>query len=314
MPEAGKNPIVSVIIPTYNRAHLIGRAIRSVLEQTYRDFELIVVDDASTDNTEEVVKSFNDGRLRYIRLGENTGTSSVPRNTGIKAAGGEYVALLDSDDEWFPEKLEKQINKFKSVSSDVGVISCGSVCIIEQTGEKLFDFIPVRRGDVFKYMVEETVLGDTTPLVRKECFDKVGGYDTEFSSAQSWDMWIRVSQYYKFDFVPEILHKANIHGSQNTASLERTIQGLDRIIRKYQSYLSKKTLSTRFRHLGTLCCYQGNFKKASRYFKESIRKNPRNIQVYILLLLCNLAPRLYQARLKRLRANEASRIGEILVW
>ena len=96
-----KNPTVSVIIPTYNRAHLVGRAIKSVLNQTYRDFEIIVVDDGSTDNTKDIIKEFQkkDKRIKYIPYEKNKGGSAA-RNTGIKAAKGEYIAFLDSDDEW----------------------------------------------------------------------------------------------------------------------------------------------------------------------------------------------------------------------
>jgi len=312
--EVKNNPTVSVIIPTYNRAHMIGRAIQSVLSQTYQDFELIVVDDGSTDNTQEVVKSFNDSRLRYIRREENSGTSAAPRNTGIKLARGEYIALLDSDDEWLSEKLEKQLNKFESVSSDTGLVYCGYVCINGRTGETLRKYIPTERGDVFKSNVEGSIhLGDTTPLVRKECFQKVGVYDTEFLGFQSCDMWIRISKYYKFDFVPEILWKYYIHGKQDSASLERRIQGLDRITRKYQDYLPKTLVSNRLEYLGSLCCYQGDFKKANRYFREAISNNPRGIYNYIRLLLCKFASKLYQARLRRLMAESADRRDENLL-
>ena len=99
------SPRVSVIIPTYNRAHLIGRAIQSVLAQTYQDFEVIVVDDGSTDNTEEVVLNFGSEKMRYIRHGTNRGVAAA-RNTGIRNARGEYIAFQDSDDEWYPNRLE----------------------------------------------------------------------------------------------------------------------------------------------------------------------------------------------------------------
>ena len=114
MPE--KNPTVSIIIPTYNRAHLIGRAIQSVLNQTYQNFEIIVVDDGSTDNTEEMIKEFqkHDKRIKYIRHEKNRGGAAA-RNTGIKVARGEYIAFQDSDDEWLPEKLEKQMDVFQRI-------------------------------------------------------------------------------------------------------------------------------------------------------------------------------------------------------
>jgi len=118
------DPIVSVIIPTYIRAHVLAKAIQSLLNQTYQDFEIIVVDDGSIDNTEEVVKSFNDPRIRYIRHKENCGGSAA-RNTGIRAAYGECIAFQDSDDEWLPEKLEKQMQVFENAPAEVGVVYTG---------------------------------------------------------------------------------------------------------------------------------------------------------------------------------------------
>jgi len=105
--ERAKNPTVSVIIPTYNRAHLLDRAIRSVLDQTYQDFELIVVDDGSSDPTAEVIATFADPRIYYLRHEKNRGAAAA-RNTGIEASQGDYVAFLDSDCEWLPKKLLKE--------------------------------------------------------------------------------------------------------------------------------------------------------------------------------------------------------------
>ncbi len=314
MTEIKDNPTVSVIIPTYNRAHMVGRAIQSVLDQTYQDFELIVVDDASTDNTEEVVKSFNDERLRYIRHNENSGSSVAPRNTGIEIARGEYIAFLDSDDEWLPQKLEKQIDKFNSVSPDVGLVYCGYAGVSKRTGETLFKVMNAKRGDVFRLIVERNIVGGPTVLIRRECFQKTGLFDKGFLSFQDWDMWIRIAKYYKVDFVPEILVKYCVHGTQNIVNLERIIQGWGRITHKYQNYLSETLISNRLRYLGSLCCYQGDFKRASAYFREAIRGNPRNILIHILFLLCKFAPKLYQARLRRQAVESASRRDGVIIW
>lgn len=300
MVKTKDSPTVSVIIPTYNRAHMVGRAIQSVLNQTYQDFELIIVDDASTDNTEEVAKSFNDERLQYIRHEKNSGSSVAPRNTGIELARGEYIAFLDSDDEWLPQKLEKQMDKFNSVSPDVGLVYCGYAGVNRETGEALREYTPNGRGEVFKLMVERNLLGSLTVLIRKECFQKAGVFDTEFLSSQDWDMWIRISKYYKFDFIPEVLAKYYVHDKRGSVNVERKIQGLDRITHKYQNYLPKAVVSCRLKTLGILYCYRGDFKKACRYFREAISNNPRNIKAYIHFLLCKFAPRLYQARLRRL--------------
>ncbi len=143
MNHDSNNPKVSVILPTYNRAHLIKRAIQSVLDQTYQNFEIIVVDDGSTDNTEEQVRSFNNPKIRYIRYNENKG-AAFARNAGIKASRGDYIAFQDSDDEWFPHKLQRQMEAFKNASPEVGVVYTGSWRI--KDNERIY--LPLFKGKI----------------------------------------------------------------------------------------------------------------------------------------------------------------------
>jgi len=131
-----ENPTVSVIIPAYNQANFIGKAIESVLRQTYQDFEIIVIDDGSTDNTEEITRGFKDKRVKYIKKYKKNRGISVARNIGIKTARGKYIALLDSDDEWLPEKLDKQINILQSESPEVGVVY-SNLCYIDENGNNM---------------------------------------------------------------------------------------------------------------------------------------------------------------------------------
>lgn len=112
---------VSIILPTYNREHMVGKAIESVLKQSYTDFELIIIDDGSTDKTEQVIASYNDKRIRYYRMQENGGQSKA-RNRGMQMAKYDYLAFEDSDDLWRPEKLEVQMNAMKKADLDVGII------------------------------------------------------------------------------------------------------------------------------------------------------------------------------------------------
>src|SRR6056297_1399486 len=117
-------PTVSVIVPTYNRADSLPRTIDSVLAQTHDDLELVVVDDASTDDTETVVERYEDDRVTYLEHATNRGGSAA-RNTGIRASDGDYVAFLDSDDEWHPEKLERQVRELESRSEEWVAAYCG---------------------------------------------------------------------------------------------------------------------------------------------------------------------------------------------
>ena len=172
-----KDILISIIVPTYNRANLIGRAIKSILNQTYQNFEIIVVDDGSQDNTEETVKIFGDRRIIYLKHKTNKGAGTA-RNTGIKTAKSEYIAFLDSDDEWLPKKIEKQIRKIKEASVNVGVIYTGYWIIMDN--KKLLGKIPKKRGNIFEdELFEDQVSPTSCVLVKRECFEKAGFFDEE---------------------------------------------------------------------------------------------------------------------------------------
>ena len=172
-----KNSMVSVIIPTYNRAHLISRAIKSVLNQTYQDFEIIVVDDGFIDNTEEIVKDFTDFKIHYIRHKHNQGVSAA-RNTGIRASRDEYIALLDSDDEWLPGKLGMQIKVLQSESSEVGVVF-SDLLYIDENGKNINKLRNHKKGSyIYEDLLGRNCVGPpSTLLIRKECFNRVGLFD-----------------------------------------------------------------------------------------------------------------------------------------
>jgi len=296
------NPTVSVIIPTYNRTHLIGRAIQSVLEQSYQDFEIIVVDDGSTDNTEEAIKKFQeqDKRIKYIKHEKNRG-GSAGRNTGIKAAKGKYIGLLDDDDEWLPEKLEKQVIKFQNSSEKVGVIYSGFCYVSEKSGKIVSKIIPHLRGDVYINLLESCILGSPTPLIKKRCFQKAGFFDETLPSCQDWDMWIRLSKYYDFDFVPDILAKHHVHGSQISADLNAKIVAREKLMEKYWIDLSKnpQSFSVILKRLGILYFLAGNQRKGRKYLLKSIKENPFQKGSYIHLLISLLSPRIHRNLLKK---------------
>ena len=174
---------ISVVTPTYNRAHLVARAIRSVLNQAYQDFELIVVDDASTDNTEPVVRGFRDPRIRYVRHNENRGGSAA-RNTGIELCQGEYIAFLDADDEWLPGKLEHQLGVFQRAASDVGLIYSDFLRIY-----------PNGRQERYRPVAEGISIGYPSRwLVKREVFRDVVGFDESMPALQDTEVSIRIQE------------------------------------------------------------------------------------------------------------------------
>lgn len=295
------SPRVSVIIPTYNRAHLVNRAIQSVLNQTYQDFEVIVVDDCSTDNTAEVVNSIGDERVRYVPHQVNKG-ASASRNTGIGAAKGELVGFLDSDDEWLPEKLQKQVDKFDSASPNVGLIYGGYIVIDDETKKTIQRVYPEKRGYVFEDVLKMS--GPTnplTPLVKRECFEKVGLFDEEMRFGEDWDMWVRIAEHYEFDFVSDTVGRYYVSRHQITRDRIRALDELSRFRAKHQPLLLENPaiLAHQLKWLGQRYLVDHDDYAAARsYLTQAVRANPRSVRLYVHLLAAYTVPSLYRAILK----------------
>ncbi|MGA9059672.1 MAG: glycosyltransferase, partial [Terriglobia bacterium] len=186
-------PAVTVIIPTFNRASIVGRAIRSVLGQTYQDWELIVVDDCSTDGTEQAVRSFSDNRIKYIRHDRNC-RASAARNTGIRCAQGEYVAFLDDDDEWLPEKLQKELEVFRNSDPEVGLVYTGWI-ILDERGKVLKVRMETKSGWVYDALLDCNFIGSPSRVtVKKQVLDRVAGFDETFLNAEDYEFCLRVAR------------------------------------------------------------------------------------------------------------------------
>jgi glycosyltransferase involved in cell wall biosynthesis len=203
---------VSVIILTYNRADRLTEAIESVLNQTFRDLELIIVDNYSSDNTQSVVDSFHDERIRYFK-NKNRGFLGINRNFGIEKAKGEYIAFLDDDDLWLPEKLEKQV-KLMDSNKELGLVYAD--CYIMDEAGSLWEktYFASRkpiRGAALKGLLQENTIAILTAMVRKEALDRVGGFSTKYIIAQDYDLWLRIVQDYPIDFIDEPLAKYRLH-------------------------------------------------------------------------------------------------------
>lgn len=219
---------VSVIIPTYNRVHVIARAVRSVLEQTYANFELLVVDDGSTDDTKQIIEYAEDDRIRYIRLEKNSGASHA-RNVGIQMAECEYIAFLDSDDEWMPEKLERQMQIMRQAPETVGLVYC-RMSGVNQKGEVSFcpdlDIAKERlEGNLFLFLLKENVISPQTVLARRKCLEQAGGFDESLTCIEDWELFLRIAQDWEIAFAEETLvrvHVSETSVSQNIIGYLRT--------------------------------------------------------------------------------------------
>ena len=242
-------PTVSVVVPTFNRAHLITCAIKSVLSQTYQDFEIIVVDDGSLDETKKSIQKCEDNRIKYIKHQKTKGPGAA-RNTGIEASNSDYIAFLDSDDEWLPTKLEKQLNLFKKVFKKTGLIYCG-VELINQCNRTVIErWMPKSRGYVLEKNLSANfiVSGSSTVMVRSDVLKKAGRFDESLPSCEDWDLWIRIARYYEFDFVPEILVNCFSHYQRISSDFKRVISGLTLFSKKYQKEIYKQRNSVKAKH------------------------------------------------------------------
>jgi len=194
-------PLVSVIIPTYNRAHFLPDAIESVLAQTYKNWELIVVDDGSTDNTREVVARFG-GQVCYLYQ-ENKGCGAA-RNTGIEYARGEYIALLDSDDVWYPDKLALQVDLFKRFPG-TGMVGCGCHWLNSQ-GARTGVSLPPELLDYRELKVRYAISGTpSTVLINRKALESVGTFDPSLLRCQDWDLWLRIGKEFEIRSVRKVL-------------------------------------------------------------------------------------------------------------
>ena len=198
------SPAVSVVLPTYDRERLLGRAGSSVLAQTYCDFELIVVDDGSTDGTRAVMRSMSDPRLRYLRLERNRGAAAA-RNAGIAVARGEYVAFQDSDDEWLPAKLELHMRAFETASPEVGVVYSDMHRVFADGTVRYRPSPTVLCGvliDAMRGFYQVCGLGIQAAVIRRECFARVGGFDEAFAALEDLELFVRLAKRYRFERLP----------------------------------------------------------------------------------------------------------------
>ena len=270
-------PLVSVILPCFNRAHLLSRALDSMLGQTYKNWELIIVDDASTDHTFKVVESYleKSPSIRYYKL-EKNGGACIARNVGLEHAKGEYISFLDSDDEYLPAKLEQQVNCFlNSTVPNLGVVSCGRQDV--RNGKVYSTWIPKYRGNVLRKLVQRDRIGAGTPflMVKKEVIRKFNiAFDPQMPASQDWDFLIQICRYTAFDFVPKVLVRVHHHSEERVYTNERALVAFEKQYDKIKGLLiSDSSLHERFLIRMAVQNYvYGHSQKAQSILKEYILK------------------------------------------
>jgi len=312
MSRVHDTPRVSVVIATYNRAHLLAHAIQSLCDQTFRDFEVIVVDDASTDNTPQVIKeAFPVAGLRYMRHEKNRGPSAA-RNTGIAVAKGKYIAFQDSDDQWLREKLEKQVAVIETSPAEVGVVYTG----FWKLRGKEKTYIPDSRirqteGWIDRELLKRNFIGTPTVLVKKEVLEEVGGFDERLRYLEDWDLWIRLAERCQFRYIPEplVISPYSARGV-NVQSIAVQIETLQYILRKhsYKITQSRESLAMWRFLVGSLYCEAGLMHQGRTYLLQATRSCPLRSEPLLWLVLSLLGQRLYR-RMRALRQRVAEELS-----
>jgi len=275
-------PLVSVIIPTHNRERCVAEAIDSVLRQTYDRFELIVVDDGSTDATGAVLRSRAD-RLKLIRMDGNRGPAAA-RNRGIAAAAGELIAFLDSDDLWLPEKLAVQVRFF---NGRPGCRVCQTEEIWIRNGVRVN---PMRKhakrsGWIFTQCLPRCIVSPSAVMLHRTVFDRVGLFDESMPACEDYDLWLRIAPLYEIHLIPRpLIIKRGGHADQQS----RRIPHLDRwrihalcklldsgMLTADQHAAAGVELAAKCRVYGTGCIKHGRRDEGLHYLNLPSRYPPR---------------------------------------
>lgn len=244
--ESVMTPLFSVIILTFNRSNFLKAAIESVLNQSYGNFELIIIDDNSTDNTKEVIDSFQDGRIRYFINNRSKGQAGA-RNSGIAKASGQWVAFLDDDDIWLSGKLEKQQHQISEIDYSIGFLYTGYASYDFDKSEIISVFTPEKRGWIQKEILYKNPIGGICSVaIRKDLFEKAGGFDEKFPSMVDMDMWVRISGLTGIDYINETLvYVRKSNEDRISLNLERKLNGSLLFWEKYRDLINN---DPRLRH------------------------------------------------------------------
>ena len=294
--------MVSAIITTHCREpEVVERALKSVIAQTYRDIEIILVDDSTPDfeyrnQIRELAENL-DPRIKYIPHEVCKGACAA-RNTGLECAKGEFVAFLDDDDEWLPDKTEKQLKAF--TSGKIALVYCDYTILNETTGDSFVHHSRMENGKIYSKLIFENFVGSASfPLIRTKALRKAGGFDTEMKASQDLDAWLRISRIGLVNFVDEPLSLYHIHeGEQITKKPQNKISGFERIIEKNLPYLRNHKKAYAWRLLLVAPYYAMNKQLFRAFFiwLKAVSKNPLDFKNNIYYAAKILKARLVHAR------------------
>ena len=287
--------LVSVVIASYNTEKYLGQSIESVLNQSYQNLELIVVDDGSTDATSELIEPYrSDSRLRYVYQ-DNAGQSNA-RNQGVRLAKGDLIAFNDADDIWYPSKLEKQV-PVMARSENVALVYTGRDRI-DSEGNPIEHRLPTqyRGANLCERLFERNFVPCNTCLIRKAVFERLGGFNEQLERSEDWDLWLRLAAEYEIDFVPDRLAAKRFWPNQISRDMRRVATARQQIVRSFwkshPNSVSRQIVdhahAMNERMLAHAEVDQGNRLSALKILMSALKHDPFNPQTYKCLVKLGL--------------------------
>lgn len=294
-------PKVSVVLATYKRQDVLPRAIQSVVDQTLPDWELLLVDDEPSDDTQAIAESFGDGRIRYLRHERNRGLCAA-RNSGIRAARGRYVAFLDDDDVFLAPKLERQAEALDLADERVGIVSCYEK-IIRPDGTSVPRMLRLD-GDVHRLLLRDDLVRMQLLVLRRVLFDRVGLFDERLRAHDDYDMTLRLSRVSEFRTVPEAL--VGIIGTPGSMStdVQRRIDALETMMVTHPEFREQRRVRARWnRRLARHHAELGRGEMWRRHMLQSLREDPLSPPTWLSLATGSLVGPSVHLQLGRLRSK-----------
>jgi glycosyltransferase involved in cell wall biosynthesis len=257
-----------------------------------------VSDDKSTDHTKEVVEGFADERIKYVRNEGNKGPSST-RNTAILASEGEYIAFLDDDDEWFPDKLQKQLELLDHSQPTICGVYSNRLFVDKISGKVISDNpgTEILQGNLLYQLMIKSPIHTSTVVIRKRCLDEIGLFDETISYMEDRDLWIRLSKNWDFKYLSEPLTKAYVHGIDHLShNLEGQTAGREKLLERYHHLFkkSRKSWGALYLCLGAQYCQLKQMKKGRKNIIKGIIKYPFSKIAYFHLFSSFFGPNHYQ--------------------
>lgn len=291
-------PFISVIMPVYNRGQTVRSAIESVLRQSYQNFELVIIDDASTDSTSVIVNSIQDERIKYVRLKSRAGASAA-RNVGIRIAQANWIAFQDSDDIWEPQKLEKQVRCLNEYQGEYLPIIYTSFYRYRNNRR---EYIPGKdkrnkNGFIHSELLLENFISTQTVLLAKESLLNVGGFSEDMPRFQDWELWIRLSREHPFIWIDEPLVHVYYTDSSISSSQVKLIQAYEKIIEKHLEDFQRagtRYLANLYFSYGHNLCLDGEMSRGRNQLWKSLKQNPWSLRCYIAIICTITGSKGYQ--------------------